>query len=92
MYFTLSQIQSVVVILGGGLLLVLILIGAYWSFRLNLARRGPEEAPTEKAEAAEPAASGDKPIPLLLILVTIAVVIWGVAYILAVALGGLYVQ
>lgn len=92
MYFTLSQIQSVVVVVGGGLLLVLVLAVGYWSAQLNLAKRRPEESLSEQKDEAGVPVSGDKPIPLFLILIIVACVGWGIAYVVAVAVGGLHVQ
>ena len=90
MYFTLSQEQSVVLIVFGGLLLVLLLITAYWSFQLHLARRKERETP--ETEYADGLRESNKPVPLFLILLIVVVLVWGIAYVIAVAFGGLHVQ
>jgi hypothetical protein len=92
MYFTLSQQQSVALIVFGGLLLVQILIIAYWSFRLHLARRDREESKTDTEEFAGGVRQGNQPIPLILILSIAVFLVWGIGYVIAVALGGLHVQ
>jgi len=92
MYFTLSQVHSVVLIVAGGLLLVLVLVAGYWSSQLHLARRQPQEPPTEKKDEAGVPVGGDRPVPLFLILLIVACLAWGIAYVVAVAVGGLNVQ
>ena len=99
MYFTLSQTQYLILSIFGGLLLVAILIIAFWSFRLSLARRraaGKAESYTGADEDVLDFSDGiresKRPMPLFVILLVAAILIWGVAYVLAVALGVLNVQ
>ena len=92
MYFTLSQLQSLVLIVFGGLVLVELLVVAYWSFRLNLARRDSQEIEPDTQEYPDGLKQGNQPIPLFLILTIVVLLIWGIGYVIAVALGGLYVQ
>ncbi|MBM4047575.1 MAG: hypothetical protein FJ279_20915 [Planctomycetes bacterium] len=95
MYFTLSQIQYLALALLGGLLLVLVLVVGYWSFRLSLSRRDPEE-PGEVQEFPDGLSEGHRPMPLFITLLIVAILVWGVAYVIAVAVGELlgrpYVQ
>jgi hypothetical protein len=96
MYFTLSQKQYLILAVFGGLLLVNILVVAYWSFRLSLTRPDPDEEEAE--EEFDPdhlegqVEHKDRPIPLFVILVIAAVILWGFAYVIAVATGGHPVQ
>lgn len=91
MYFTLSQVQYLALALLGGLLLVLVLVVGYWSFRLSLSRRDPEQ-PTEVQEFPDGLSEGNRPMPLFLTLLIVAILVWGVGYVIAVAVGGLHVQ
>jgi hypothetical protein len=92
MYFTLSQRQSLVLIVFGGLVLVEILIVAYWSFRLHLARRDRDETRADTEDFPDGLQQGNQPIPLFLILTIAVLLVWGIGYVVAVALGGLHVQ
>jgi len=93
MYFELSQEQSLVLVVFGGLILIQILVVAYWSSRLNLARRERQDkASTDVEEYPDGLGEGNNPIPLFLILVIAVTLVWGIGYVIAVAAGGLHVQ
>ena len=97
MYFTLTQIQYLMLALFGGLLLVAVIIIGYLSFRLNLAGKRPdEETALDRREPvgddALELSEGRGPIPLFLTLLIAAFLIWGISYVIAVAMGGLNVQ
>ncbi len=94
MYFTLTQMQYLMLAVFGGLLLVLVLVVGYWSYRLTLRRKAEQEAAEEDVpEAADGAMQeGHKPVPLLIVLLFAATLVWAVAYVIAVALGGINVQ
>ena len=97
MYFTLSQMQYFMISIFGGLLLVLILFLVYWSYRLGTARSRADAEPEETEEAgkeefADGLEESHKPVPLVLTILIAAVLIWGIIYVLAIAMGGLNVQ
>ena len=93
MYFTLTQMQFLMLALFGGVLLVLVVALGYWAWQLSLRRQAEaaeEEAETE--EFADGLKEGHGRMPLLVTLVFAAVLVWAVAYVIAVALGGINVQ
>lgn len=90
MYFTLTQKQYLILVLFGGLLMIQILVIGYWSFRLTVRKEKEEDA--EGNEFPDGLREGNRPVPLFIVLLTGAVLIWGVAYVIAIALGGLDVQ
>jgi len=99
MYFTLTQIQFLVLAVLGGLLLVILVALAYWAWRLSLRKDTETDEETGKPEAADDSTEfpdglreGRKPVPLIVTIVFTAILIWAVAYIIAVALGGIHVQ
>ena len=92
MYSLLQQEQSLILILFGGLILVLIIVLAVWSHHLNLARRARRETEQPPAEYPDGLREQNNPVPLFLILVIAAVLIWALIYVIAVGVGGLYVQ
>lgn len=96
MYFTLSQHQYLILTVFGGLLFIQVLVLGYWSYRLSLARRDRHEGETdeteEEREFPDRLREGSRPVPLFIVLLTGAVLIWGVLYVIAVAVGGLNVQ
>ena len=96
MYFTLTQLQYLMLALFGGLLLVLLLVVGYWSYRLTLKQQAEEEADGADEDAPEAADGamheGHKPMPVVIVLLFAAILVWAVAYIIAVALGGINVQ
>ena len=96
MYFTLTQMQYLMLAVFGGLLLVLVLVVGYWSYRLTLRRRTGQEAADAEQDVPEAAdgamQEGHKPVPLVIVLLFAATLVWAVAYVIAVALGGINVQ
>jgi uncharacterized membrane protein len=94
MYFTLTQLQYLMLALFGGLLLVLVLVVSYWSWRLSLKRKAANKTAEEEVSTAgeDEVSEGNKPVPLVIVLLFAATLIWAVAYVIAVALGGINVQ
>lgn len=97
MYFTVSQMQYFALAVFGGLILLLIIGVAYWSFRLGL--RAPAEPGSEREKQEGDAhefndglLEGSRPIPLFTILVFFSVLLWGVMYIIAIIGGWIHVQ
>ena len=93
MYFTLTQTQFLMLALFGGVLLVLVVALGYWAWQLSLRRQAAPPADEEETEEfADGLKEGHGRIPLIITLVFAAVLIWAVAYVIAVALGGINVQ
>ncbi len=95
MYFTLSQIQYLILAVFGGLIMLLIMAVAYWSFKVGLMPRSetkPEEENETAHEFNDGLAEGNRPVPLFIILVFLAVLLWGVMYVIAVIGGWIHVQ
>lgn len=96
MYFTMSQIQYVGLAILGGLILIAVLAIAYWSHKLNLAARREGEPEPEADESGEEFADGlregHRPIPLVIMILIPVLILWGLGYTLAYALGVFYAQ
>jgi ABC-type Fe3+ transport system permease subunit len=92
MYFTLSQKQYLILAVFGGLILLQVLVIGYWSFRLTLSRRRRDQSAEQYREFPDGLREGNRPMPLFVVLLIAVVLVWGVGYVIAVALGGLHVQ
>ena len=97
MYFTLSQIQYIGLAILGGLIFIVVMAIAYWSHKLNLKAAEEHEAESvanadEGEEFPEGLREGHKPIPLVIMILIPALIIWGIAYTLAHAFGVFYAQ
>jgi hypothetical protein len=97
-----TQFQYVGLAVLGGLLLVAILAIAVWSYRLNLRQQEPQEADDpydvtidedeEGYEYPDGFREGEKPMPLILVLLVAFFIVWGIGYTLAHAFGVFYAQ
>lgn len=95
MYFNLSQLQLTGLALIGGLIVVVIFAIAYWSHKLNLSSRKESEEGIEGEEVhtfEDGLQEGNKPLPLVIILLIGGLLLWGVGYTLAHAFGVFYAQ
>jgi hypothetical protein len=92
MYFTLSQTQYMILAVLGGVLLVIVLVVGYWSFRLSLSRKREGDKIADIESFPDGLKEGRQPLPLFITLLILAILIWGVAYVVAVSIGVLNVQ
>lgn len=96
MYFTMSQTQYLGLAIFGGLIFVAVLAIAYWSYKLHVSSRRTEKdiRPAEGGgeEFSDGLQEGHQPMPLILIILIPALIIWGIAYVLAHAFGVFYAQ
>lgn len=93
MYFTLSQQQYLILVVFGGLVFIQVLVIGYWSFRRGAARpERQDEEIEEEREFPDGLRETNRPVPLFIVLLTGVVLIWGVLYVIAIAMGGLDVQ
>ena len=93
MYFTLSQFQHLMIALFGGLLLMLIIVVGYLSFRLTI--RGPQKPVEEERKLydfPDGLQESEHHIPLFVILLAAGILGWGVFYLIAIGLGWIHVQ
>jgi hypothetical protein len=95
MYFNLSQVQYLGLAILGGLLLIAVLVLAFLGHRM-VPRE--EEKKTTKGEAAgdhefpDGLKEGHRPVPVGILLLVAAMIIWGIGYTLAYAFGVFYAQ
>lgn len=95
MYFNLSQLQLIGLAILGGLIAVAVFAIAFWSHKLNLSsqkKKVGEESAEEVHTFEDGLQEGNKPVPLVIILLVGGLLIWGVGYTLAHAFGVFYAQ
>jgi len=92
MYFSLAQSQYLVVALLGGALFLVAVAVAWWGFHLTLRRAREEHQVPSGAEYNDGLREGNRPVPLIILLLAAVILVWGILYVVAVAQGGLNVQ
>jgi hypothetical protein len=90
-YFTLSQLQYLILALFGGVLLFILIALGYWSYRLSLTRHDPKRD-DRVMDFPDGLQETNRPVPLFMILLICFVLMWGVAYVIAIVGGILHAQ
>jgi len=91
-YFYLSQTQYLLLGLLGGVLFLLVLILGYFASRFGTKRIDPDEPAEVTHEFSDGLLEGNRPVPIILILLAVIIVLWMAGYVIAISQEWLHVQ